>query len=396
MSAIWFPVSGGVLDQGDLKVEESRRLWLIWPISLVVWVFMALTNGLSIYQWRRSLGYPASLPNELVLPLVNFLIFAALSPVVFRLALRYPIDRLHSKKRISFYLIGSVVFSIVHVAIRVLAYPVANPRGGTSPICLKLFATLFYYNIADDVFSAYLPVVLVANVISYYQKFRNRERRTLQLEAQLAKAQLDVLKSQLQPHFLFNTLHSISSLMLTNVQAADKMMSRLSDLLRMTLDNQRVQETTLDCEMEFIDGYLQIEKMRFEDRLNIKMDIAADTRDASVPYLLLQPLVENAIRHGVSKRSSGGEIRIASRHDDRYLYLTIGDNGPGFHETEDWARGGLGLRATRERLHTLYGSDQSVELESVSGRGTNACVRIPFRVEPRLLLHEMAAARSDE
>ncbi len=178
----------------------------------------------------------------------------------------------------------------------------------------------------------------------------------------------------------------------TDVQAADKMMSRLSDLLRMSLDNDGVQITTLSRELEFVTGYLVIESIRFDDRLSVSLDIAPDTLDAQVPHLLLQPLVENAVRHGIAKLTSTGEIKIISGHDGRTLSLSIQDNGPGFDAlSARQTRGGLGLKATRERLQTLYGDDQSVNIHNLPGRGVEVVVQIPFRVNPEAAASEMLA-----
>jgi LytS/YehU family sensor histidine kinase len=197
----------------------------------------------------------------------------------------------------------------------------------------------------------------------------------------LAQAQLRALKSQLQPHFLFNTLHSISTLMLTNVQAADTMLVRLSDLLRMSLENNTVHETTLNREMQFVNGYLEIEKMRFGERLQVHCDVEPDTLDARVPHLLLQPLVENAIRHGASRRAEGGEVWITSFRQDDDLHLEVGDNGPGFSPNPEWnAKHGLGLNATRERLSVFYGERQRLDIHSAPGRGTIVRVQIPFKL----------------
>jgi len=203
--------------------------------------------------------------------------------------------------------------------------------------------------------------------------------RASQLQAQLAKARLQALKSQLQPHFLFNTMHSISALMLTDVWAADRMMTRLSDLLRLSLEAERTQVTTLSRELESVNCYLEIEKIRFEERLNIVSDIAPETLDAHVPHLLLQPLVDNAIKHGISKLPGAGEIRIAVKRVDGELQLEIRDNGPGFGETRSSQHEGLGLRVTRERLESLYGQNQSLELLTPPEGGALVQVRIPFR-----------------
>jgi LytS/YehU family sensor histidine kinase len=208
----------------------------------------------------------------------------------------------------------------------------------------------------------------------------------------LVQAQLKALRSQLQPHFLFNTLHSISTLMLTNARAADSMLARLSDLLRMSLENNTVQETTLHREMQFVNGYMEIEKMRFGDRLQVQCDVHPDTLDARVPHLLLQPLVENAIRHGASRRAAGGEVRIVSFLRDGNLHIEVADNGPGFSPNPEWnARHGMGLNATRERLRVFYGERQRLDIHSAPGRGTMISIQIPFSTEQVPVMFELDA-----
>ncbi len=384
----------------DLRIPGSRGPWLIWVVSFGLWTFIALVNAASMYQFDRSLGRPATFVKEITLPLINNVIYAFLTPVLFGIAMRYPILRTNWMRRTGLHMVASLAFTVAHVVLRGLVYPVWDPRIGgyayavwnphTYAFSIQwiLFERLFFYNLVDDIFSAYLPVVLIAHAVWYQKRFKDRDLRAFELEAQLAKAHLQELKRQLQPHFLFNTLHSISALMLTNVRAADRMIARLSDLLRMSLENSEIQVTTLSHELEFLTGYLEIEKVRFADRLNIVLDVAPDALDAQMPHLLLQPLVENAVRHGISRRSAGGEIRIAVSCDAHNLYLRIRDNGPGLPDSgADQSTIGLGLRATRERLQTLYGSDHSVDIRDVPEGGVEACVRIPFRAE-RLLRYE--------
>jgi LytS/YehU family sensor histidine kinase len=189
-------------------------------------------------------------------------------------------------------------------------------------------------------------------------------------------------------------MHSISALMLTDVAAADKMMSRLSDLLRMSLESSGIQITSLNRELEFVAGYLEIEKVRFGERLSIVLDIAAETLDAQVPSLLLQPLVENAIRHGISRLSSGGSVRIAASREGRELSLRVRDNGPGLVSVAGTPRTGFGLRTTRERLQTLYGNQHSFEIHDAPSGGVEVSVRIPFRIEPQLSMDEENFART--
>ncbi len=373
---------------GAESMRARERPWLVWIVSFGLWTFIALASGLSMYEFQRSLGRVTTLRAELTLPFIQSLIFAFLTPFVFSLTIRHPVQRENWVRRLWLHLTAGTAFVTAHVLIRGMVYPIWDPdvRGyawalwnsqlHTMRFKRALFERLFLYNAVDDIYSVYLPIVVTALGIGYYQKFRERELRATQLEGQLAKAHLQALKSQLQPHFLFNTMHSISALMHTDVAASDKMMTLLCDLLRMSLEKTGIQVTTLNCELEFVDGYLAIEKVRFGDRLRIVTDISPDTLGAHVPHLILQPLVENAVRHGVAKRSSEGEVCIAASHDDQHLYLRVKDNGPGLNEHPP--KKGLGLEATRERLQTLYGDNQSIEIRSTPEGGVEVSIRIPF------------------
>jgi LytS/YehU family sensor histidine kinase len=192
---------------------------------------------------------------------------------------------------------------------------------------------------------------------------------------------LQSLKSQLQPHFLFNTLHSISALMLTDVAAADRMMCRLSDLLRLSLETADTQITTLKRELEFVNCYLEIEKVRFEERLKVNYVIAPETLDAELPYLLLQPLVDNAVKHGIAKAPNGGEISIISRCVENKLQIEIKNSEVATHPFHTTTTRGVGLRVTKERLASLYGEDQTFELENSPEGYTTARVEIPLKMQ---------------
>ena len=395
-------ISIAISENADAKTPASKRPLLIWGLSFGVWTLVALVAGVSTYQLNRSTDAAMSLMGMLGLRLSQLLTYAPLTPFAFALALRYPVQRGNWGRRSMLYLAGGLLFAAAHVTLRgTTPYAFWDPqvRDWVSAIGhsqdqfqiqWSVFQMLFYSSVIDDIVGVYLPIVLIAHAVSYYQRFRERDLRTSQLEAQLAKSHLQTLKSQLQPHFLFNTLHSISALMLTDVVAADQMMSRLSDLLRMSLEGDGTQITTLSRELEFVNGYLEIEKIRFEERLTVVLDIAPNTLDAQIPHLLLQPLVENAVRHGISRLSSGGNVRITASHNGRSLRLQIKDNGPGLvGRTDVQPRGGLGLGSTRERLRTLYGNDQEVDIRNAPGGGVEVNLRLPFFVDPHLSIYEM-------
>jgi two-component system LytT family sensor kinase len=375
-------------------ITSRKRPWLIWVLSFAVWTLVALAATGSIYELYDSMDGPNHFWNVLGLEFSQILSYAPLTPFAFAFASRYPFQRRNWLRYTLIYLAGGLLFTVAHITLRGVspyavwdakthawASAVWNSQARKFTIQWPAFRMLFWNNAVDDITGTYVPIVLIAHAVSYYQKLRDRERRTSQLETQLTKAHLRALKSQLQPHFLFNTMHSISALMLTDVRAADRMMTRLSDLLRMSLENDGVQVTRLSRELEFVTGYLEIEKVRFGDRLGVTLDIAPETLDAQVPHLLLQPLVENAVRHGVARLSANGKLRILASHDGHNLHLVIHDNGPGLGDAKaSGAKAGLGLRATRERLQTLYGSDQSLDVRDLPEGGVEASVRIPFHL----------------
>ena len=398
-------------ESGNAQPHITERTGLIWAASFGIWTFVSLAATATIYQLYRPINGGSPLGHIAGMEFSQILTYAPLTPFAFAFAMRYPVRRANWIKRSLLHLGGGLVFTLGHIALRA-----ATPYGYWDPESRQwesalwsshahafrapwaVFKSMFLGSVVDDVTGVYVPIVLIALAVSYYRWFRERELHATQLEGQLAKAHLQTLKSQLQPHFLFNTMHSISALMLTDVNAADQMMSRLSDLLRISLETAGTQITTLNRELEFVNCYLEIEKVRFEERMNVILDIAPDTLDAQVPHLLLQPLVDNAVKHGISKLRSGGEIRVSAHVEDSELLLEIRDNGPGVKNLASHRSDGLGLRITRERLESLYGQNQSLELVSPPDGGVIVRVCIPFRVpaESKLALSSLAAEPGDD
>ena len=221
-------------------------------------------------------------------------------------------------------------------------------------------------------------IIAVGHAFDYYQRFHERELRASELEGRLAQARLQALQSQMNPHFLFNTLHTISALMHKDVDAADRMIMKLSELLRLALDNTEIHEVPLSQELDFLQRYLEIEQTRFRERLQIELNIAPDTLQCRVPNLVLQPLVENAIRHGVERHARPGRIVLRAQRHENQLALEVQDNGAGLPDGKP-LREGIGLTNTRTRLHQLYGDAQKFELKNVASGGLLARVVLPFR-----------------
>jgi len=214
-----------------------------------------------------------------------------------------------------------------------------------------------------------------------YQKFREREISAKELETKLSLAQLQALKMQIQPHFLFNALNTVAMLIRNrkNDQAV-QMVAGLGDLLRWSLNDNSAQEVPLSAELDFMRRYLAIEQFRFPDRLRVEIDVPTELLTSCVPNLILQPLVENAIRHGVAKSSSAGWVRIAAKRQDNWLELSVQDDGPGLPSTWMLADNhGIGLGNTRDRLRKLFNDRQEFAIENAQPTGAKAVIRIPYQ-----------------
>ena len=216
------------------------------------------------------------------------------------------------------------------------------------------------------------------------RRYLERERETArlaletsQLETKLANARLEALKMQLQPHFLFNTLNSISVLMRDDVVTANKMLVRLSELLRAALRNESSQEVTLEEELDFLRGYLEIEQIRFQDRLTVDFQVDKETLEARIPNLILQPLVENSIRHGITPLATAGKILIESHRENGFIELSVSDNGAGLNDSAQ-LNNGIGWKNTRERLEKLYGEKQKFEVRAGENGGLQVRIKIPY------------------
>ena len=228
---------------------------------------------------------------------------------------------------------------------------------------------------------SYAMAIVLNCARKYYRESRERALRASQLETKLVEAQLKTLQQQLHPHFLFNTLHAISALMHKDVNAAERTLIRLSDLLRLTLERLGQKEVTLDAELDFLRKYLEIERTRFADRLVVRYDVQPEAGSVLVPTLLLQPLVENAIKHGVARRSGVGHIDISARRDHDKLVMEVRDDGVGLSEDSLTAlQKGIGVSTTRARLKHQFGADYRFEFHRLS-QGLAVVVAVPWRTE---------------
>lgn len=346
------------------------------PLLAALTVLAAFTTvQLLLAYWGK--GQYLSIREAVLSGLVTWYPFALLALATFWLCAKCPFEPGTWKRSLAAHLPATLVFGIVWSVIRWLCsfHPWVDER----PLEF-VRVTIGHFPLW---FLSYWVLVGVHEAWHNYQRFKQGELRASQLEARLAQAQLEVLKGQLHPHFLFNTLHAISTLIHRDPEAADEMVAQLSDLLRMTLANIGVQEVPLQQELEFLRRYLDIQQMRFQDRLRVVVDVPPDTLDLRVPNQVLQPLVENAIRHGVDARLGQGLVEIRARAENGMLRLSVRDDGPGIRP--DVLNGsrqkgrGIGLTNTRARLRELYGPESRLELANYPAGGTLVSLLIPLR-----------------
>jgi signal transduction histidine kinase len=342
---------------------------------------LACFSGFQAYYYVSTFTeWPASFPFLLALNLGYWYSWAILTPAILYLARRAPfIDRDSWKVALAVHLPGVFVITAIHVLLTVSSQTLIVWLVGQEQRSWTVEAQRMFFNNFDWEMMTYWAIVGLSHALRYHNEAQDRALRASQLETHLIEAQLQALQRQLQPHFLFNTLHTISALMHRDINAADDMIAKLSDLLRISLHNVGVQEVTLKQELDFLSKYLEIEQTRFRDRLTVVFDVQPDTLDALVPNLVLQPLVENSIKHGIGPRPTPGQIEIRSRRLGSMLELEIRDNGVGLSAARltDFNRG-IGLGNTRSRLQHLYGSSHRFEFRQPPGGGLAVLVAIPL------------------
>ena len=277
------------------------------------------------------------------------------------------------------HLLGAVVFSVAQVAfVSWLESGERSVQTGELLTFRNLFEKLLVFYSLSNIFK-YWIVVLGYLGWHYYKAYREHERQAAALATELVQARLQALRMQVNPHFLFNTLNTISALIHESPNAAERMIARLSELLRRTLDRSGAQEVPLREEVEFLKSYLEIEQMRFPDRLRVTFEIEPRTEELLVPQLILQPLVENALRHGILPREEAGRLEISAKIlGDQRLELKVRDNGNGLPPANGTPRReGIGLQNVRSRLAQLYGSGQEFTIGNATGGGVEARLCIP-------------------
>jgi two-component system, LytTR family, sensor kinase len=354
---------------------QKVRYWLLISAAMLL---VGLVNfGIQVTSWLASYEHNP-VKYAFAWEMTGALAFLALLPVLLAFFRRFPITRETAWRRIPLYLTFMVLLAAAQTVLMWLSRTILYDALGWGRydygdmryrVPMEAFKLLF----------GYWGVFAVVAAVNAARRQREREVAAARLEQQLTAARLATLKAQLNPHFLFNTLNTISSLVYDNPKAADEMLAHLADFLRMTLRHAEVQEVALRTELEFLDAYLAIMRSRFEDRLVVELTVEDEARDALLPHLLLQPLVENAVTHAMTENDRPARIGITAVQLGERLRLVVTDNGPGL-AGNGTPRLGVGLGNTGARLTELYGAEHRLELANRAEGGLEVTVELPFRL----------------
>jgi len=350
------------------------RNWKKWLAIFGVWLTAGLLFAAQSYYYRASLGQPVSWWVILFHDASYFLLWFLFMPWLLWLGKRFYVERAQWQPRLAVHFAFGVATALAHRALYDLLF-LPLRQTAERPFTWERF----YYSVIgsfDYGVLVYFVALLVIHALAYYRGLQQEQLRSAQLQGELATAQLQALRMQLHPHFLFNTLNAIAILIKQDAGRAHRMVELLADLLRQVLQNQHEQEIPLQQELEFLQLYLEIEGMRFGDRLQVRMHIEPGTLAARVPRLILQPLTENALRHGLARHRRPGVIEITAARRNGELELCVRDNGDG--PDAHASASGIGLANTRARLQTLYGAKAHFSLTPAENGGAVAALVLPF------------------
>uniref|UniRef100_Q025Y3 histidine kinase n=1 Tax=Solibacter usitatus (strain Ellin6076) TaxID=234267 RepID=Q025Y3_SOLUE len=309
----------------------------------------------------------------------DWLLYAVLTPAVFRISRSFPLQRDGLARRIALHIACALGMCVVWATLgQFLRLAIFHPPAGFTMTKFARALEGWIFTTLPFGTGVYFALVGIEHALAYMAQARERETQAVRLTAQLAEARLGALRMQLNPHFLFNSLNAITVLVRDqNTAAAARMLELLSDVLRSVLRAEGAHVTPLSTELEFLERYLAIEQVRFSDRLRPRIAVDPSLRRAAVPQFILQPLVENALRHGISRRADAGLLEVTAQRDGDMLVLTVRDDGPGLSPVEPLGTG-VGLANTRARLAALYGDRASLEIASGAGAGVLATIRLPY------------------
>ena len=357
----------------ELRPLSRSLLRLLGAVAF--WTLVGLAFASQFYLSSTLLGRSVTWGQAISYSLADWYVWAVLSVPVLAFARRFPPEGGAPWRTAGIHLVAALVVSFFYVGLRALGGQLHSLLIHEPVTFLEIFRPLLVKTFPFNLL-IYGVIISASHAIDYYRKYHERTVHNLELEKHLAEARLQALLRQLKPHFLFNTLNGIASLMHSDVNAADRMLVRLGELLRITMSHPGQPLTRLSEEISFIEKYLEIERIRFRDRLSVKFEIDPAAMNADVPSLILQPLVENAIRHSIEPHARAGRLLLSARRAPGFIELEARDNGAG-QPAAGFTREGIGIGNTRARLQELYGNRHRFELANHPDGGLVVRVTIP-------------------
>lgn len=364
------------MDSVSSSARSNNRLWLA-----ALWLGVALIDACETVFPMRAQGMHHDWIRLFLTMTVAWLPWALATPLVIHLARRYPVFQADAAKNISIHIGTLVAIGLVSAAWEAALTFFFNPWSQTKPMdpFITLWLSKFSYGLLSSVI-VYGLIAAITIVVDSRERMARQHTETARLNEQLSSARLGALRQQMEPHFMFNTLNAIAGLVRDNRNdAAVSMIVGLSDFLRRAADDSNRPLVELAEEMEYLKRYLEIQQVRFAARLQVQLEFPPELLRASVPSLILQPLVENAIKHGIAKRAKGGTIRVAAARLNDRLRLSVYNDGPTVPAKWDAACAGIGLSNLRARLEILYGGGFDLDLRNVNSGGVEVRVLLPFK-----------------
>jgi two-component system LytT family sensor kinase len=356
---------------------------------IAIWTAIGLMNTLQRIANTTDMRETYSIWLLIKIGMGTHWLKAALSLPLVLFVMRWPLGVTNWKTRLPLHLLALMLYTVVFIVVRPYVVPTVY-YGGPVPPVISFWESSYVAlrSFLLDIIYGFLITILGAYLWQYTLKVRNAQLMQERLQTRVIGAELQALKMQLQPHFLFNTLHTISNLAATDSRKAQVMIARLGELLRISLEHVSSESVPLRRELEFLSSYLEIERTRFEERLKVEIDVDSQAMNAEVPNMILQPLVENSIRHGISRKVDGGLITIRAHRQSNRIQIEVSDDG-GDLTSEVHAGMGIGLSNTQARLQQSYGMDYRFEINSTK-TGTTVLIDIPFLAVTETALQELA------
>jgi two-component system LytT family sensor kinase len=360
-------------------MDESKSMHQ-WRWIVLLWLGFALVNATQIVAGMRAVGMQHAWTRLFLVVLISWMVWAAATPLVLRLGNQFPPRHLGPLRNWLVHLVACVVIGMVYSVWAAWLQLLLQPWGYVQATGFWKTSFSVFYGEFHLFLILYAAILAISYTLESSRRLAQRETETARLNEQLSRARFDALRRQIEPHFLFNTLNAIAGLVRENrTEPAVSMIAGLSDLLRRVLEDSGKQEVTLGEEMEFLETYLDIQKTRFADRLQLSVNVPSEFQSARVPSLILQPMVENAIQHGIEKQAAGGAIHIAAARDNGILRLTVYNQGPRIPDNWEQLRSGVGIANVRTRLQSLYGSDCALMISNRDD-GVEVLLAVPYKV----------------